>query len=613
VLKPVEAQTWIIYDGSVVSPDPGQTRLCDANTGCPRTVPMAQYSIHLLLASLHIEDTPISYNSPRGPSPEFKVVYNQREANQPSPFSFSNLGAQWTFNWLSYVTDNPVDPNANAAVYVRGGGTETFTGFNTATQSYAADPQSLAVLVRTSSTSYERRMPDGSKEVYTNSDGATAYPRRIFLTSVADSIGNTASLTYDASFRITTITDSLGQATTLGYELTGDPLKVTRVTDPFGRYATLEYTNGQLTKITDPVGIQSQFAYAAGTDFINAMTTPYGTTTFAKESSSSERWIEATDPLGGKERVEYRDNAPGISATDPANTVPSGFTNGGLNVGNTFYWNKKAMADAPGDYTKAQIIHWLISADGTKTTGIKHSDKAALENRVWHQYAGQPDANHAGPTANPIQSARVLDDTSTQLYQYEYNSLGNLTKETDPKGRVFSYVYDANGIDLLEKRQTRGANNELLASYTYNSQHEPLTATDAARETTTYTYNSYGQLRTATNAKNEITTYAYDRDQNSDGVTDGYLLSVTGPVPGATTTFVYDNAMRIQSVTDSEGYTVATAYDNIDRPTALTYPDMTTKQFAYTDNVTGAMLLDPTGSKDRRGRWTYRYYDAIGN
>ena len=44
-----------------------------------------------MLASLHIEDTPISYNSPRGPSTDFKVVYNQREENQPTTSSTATL------------------------------------------------------------------------------------------------------------------------------------------------------------------------------------------------------------------------------------------------------------------------------------------------------------------------------------------------------------------------------------------------------------------------------------------------------------------------------------------------------------------------------------------
>ena len=345
-------------------PDENQTRECDLNTGCSTcsTEPMARYSIHLMLASLHIEDTPISYNSPRGPSTKFKVIYNQREANQPTTFAYGNLGPKWTFNWLSYVTDDgSAAASASPTVYVRGGGTEVFGGFDSGTQSYAPDRQTLAILVRTSSSTYERKFPNGSKEVFSQSDGSTSYPRRIFLTSVVDAAGNSTTLTYDGSFRITTITDSLGQSTNLTYGLTGDPSKITKVTDPFGRFATFEYTSGKLTKITDPIGIESEFGYASGSDFINSMTTPYGTSTFAKgESGNLMRWLEATDPRGGRERVEYNNAAPNIVSTEAS--APPGVYNSGLQFRNTFYWDKKGDGRRAGRLRKSTIVPLACNA-----------------------------------------------------------------------------------------------------------------------------------------------------------------------------------------------------------------------------------------------------------
>jgi RHS repeat-associated protein len=424
---------------------------------------------------------------------------------------------------------------------------------------------------------------------------------------VVDATGNTVNIGYDASFRVTTITDALAQVTNVSYELPADPLKVTKVTDPFGRLATFEYTNGQLTKITDEIGIQSQFTYTPGTDSIDSLTTPYGTTTFVSGENGTNRWIEATDPLGGKERVEYRDQAPGISASDPVAPAANGITNAGLDMANTFYWDKKAMMVAPGDYTKAKITHWLLKSDGTPADVIS-SEKQPLENRVWYTYAGQPDYLHAGPSANPSQIARVLGDGSTQLSQFEYNTIGKTTKSTDPVGRVMSYIYDTNNIDLLEIRQTRGTNNELQRKFTYNALHEPLTDTDAAGQITTLTYNAQGQVLTRKNAKNETTTYAY-----GGTVPAGCLASVTSPPfnsVSAVTSFTYDSFKRVRTVTDSDSYTTTTDYDNLDRKIKVTYPDTTYEQFQYTDNVTGAMKLDLTGSRDRRGLWTYRHYNA---
>src|SRR5205085_118409 len=121
-------------------------------------------------------------------------------------------------------------------------------------------------------------------------------------------------------------------------------------------------------------------------------------------------------------------------------------------------------------------------------------------------------------------------------------------------------------------------------------------------------YNPQGQLLTRQNAKNETTTYAY-----GGSVPAGCLASVASPPfnnVSAVTTFTYDSFKRVRTATDSDNYTVTIDYDNLDRKTKVTYPDGTFEQFQYTDNVTGVMTLDLTGSRDRRGLWTYRHYNA---
>ena len=102
------------------------------------------------------------------------------------------------------------------------------------------------------------------------------------------------------------------------------------------------------------------------------MTTPYGTTAFARgQSSAVDRWIEVTDPLGGKERVESKESAPGIT-NEPEALVPVYFNivgseevffrtfNWFLHVRNTFYWDKKKMLEARGRLHKGN--HLSLSA-----------------------------------------------------------------------------------------------------------------------------------------------------------------------------------------------------------------------------------------------------------
>jgi YD repeat-containing protein len=160
-----------------------------------------------------------------------------------------------------------------------------------------------------------------------------------------------------------------------------------------------------------------------------------------------------------------------------------------------------------------------------------------------------------------------------------------------------------------------------IAEYSYDLSdppHLPRSIKDAARQPTTYTYNAHGQILAVENARNETTTYTYS-DGTIQNVPNGYLASITSPVLGgerAVTSLTYDSAHRIDTITNSpDNYTITTGYDNLDRPTQISYPDGTNQLFKYTEFTdggvdTGRELLDLTQSKDRQNRWTYRHYDG---
>jgi RHS repeat-associated protein len=406
--------------------------------------------------------------------------------------------------------------------------------------------------------------------------------------------------------RLTSVTDAIGQVTILSYELISDPLKVTKITDPFGRSAQLVYDgSNRLVRIVDAIGLVSQFEYGEA-DFVRAMTTPYGTTTFAKRfgiDGHIDYGIQATDPLGGTEVLEWIRSNVNLPASESASAVPTGFqtANNQLNNYTTYYFDKRVMALHPGDYTKAEMIRWNFAGPLTIWDSVG-SIKQPLENRVWYRYASPPSSHGVGAMNRPVEIARVLDDGSTQSYRYEYNSKGLKTRETDPLGRETVYEYDTNEIDLLRVKQKNGS-YDLLQSYTYNGQHQPLTVTDAAGQTTTYTYNSAGQVLTMVTPPRggltlaqRTTTYTYD--------TNGYLQSVTGPLPGATQSFTYDGYGRVRTTTGSDGYTLTYEYDALDRVTKVTHLDGTFQETTYN-------RLDAEGQRDRLGRWTRTFHDAL--
>jgi len=596
------------WHGPAVTPPPSIEQPGASPFG-PPPGGMATYAMHALLVSLTLQDTPVQFTAPFGPQVSFTATYNQLEANQPANFYYSNLGAKWDFNWLSFIIDNPTSPGSDVSLYVEGGGTLSFNNFNLLTQTYALEVMSQTRLVRLTASSYELQYPNGSRREYAMSDGSSGSTRRIFLTQVLDPAGNSVQLNYDPQLRITNIVNAIGQAMTLLYTNAAFPFAITSVSDPFGRSAQMLYdTNGLLIQITDVLGMSSQFTYGAN-QFITALTTPYGTTTFITGTTNGNTYLTATDPLGGTELLTYSQSLP-VPHSLPAADVPHGLSTFNLFIDarNSFFWDKKAYAEGAWDWTKAKIYHWLHQSPSGSVAGrILESVKDPLENRIWYNYPGQStnfgapyylDAAYTGASAKPSAIARVLDDGTTQLYSYGYNAMGNITNSTDPLGRNFTYVYASNNVDLLEVRMTHNGKNELTGRATYNAQHLPLTITDASGQTTTNTYNARGQLISASNPLGQTSTFTYDAN--------GYLVAANGPLPGATNdlTLTYDRFGRPRTVTFPQGYTLVYDYDAMDRVTHITYPDATYEQLGYT-------LLDRCTYRDRLGRWTTNTYNAI--
>jgi RHS repeat-associated protein len=576
-----------------------------SNCGGPGPGPagMPQYGFHPVSASLVLEDVPIGYGPPVGPAVSLQLSYSHRDSRQPQTPNYGNVGPQWTFNALSYIVDHTFcvqSPCAEALVILRGQGKEGYL-------SLGQHALSRATLARVSDDPprYERTLPDGTVEVFTQPDRpVTEYSRRVFLTEVIDPQGHTLTYTYDSSLRLVAITDAIGQVTTLAYEHS-NPLLLTKVTDPFSRFAVLGYDGaGRLQSITDTANMTSSFTYGAG-DFITAMTTPYGTTSFRHEANPSvdPPRIEATDPVGGTERLEFWFSDTGLSATESSSLVPTGFTssNADLHRYVSLYWDKLAMARSPGDRTKAVATTWMWFNDAVadhhaSSRNVPHSIKKPLENRVWYRYEGQS-GRVVGNGRQPTMIGRVLDGGTSQITQMTYNSKGNVTSRIDPLGRQTDYTYATNGIDLLTVEQVRSGGTDVVQAYTDYTAHLPGTITDAAGQDTEMTYNGARQPLTVTNAKNETTTYAYD--------SNGYLETVTGPVSGATTTYTYDAYGRVESVEDADGYIVVTDYDHLNRLTQRTYPDETTETFTFN-------RLDLREQTDRLGRVTRHFYDGFG-
>ena len=637
----------IFGKGTTKSSDPDSTTPWDAkarNRPGPRSAwndqpnncGLASWDLHLLLLSQQITDTPIGYSPPVGPPVFVTFTYNQRQNYR---FGFRS---EWVTGWEDSIVDEPRNPFANLYLSIEGGWL-TFKPDNDSTNEFVALHRNLGRLARTSTNSYEWLFPDGTKRLYSSGASTNAVNlRSLLLSGIEDSAGNRVTIQRNAAGRAESLTDAIGQVTRLFYELTDpgfpsqpDPFspnvanrdfsnQPTRVVDPFGRVARLNYIKTtvdvpgsagpayryfvyQLASITDVVGLTSRFAYEGWGGVVTNLATPYGETKFRWQLIKSDPrgfFIEITDAEGATERYEFNESSRiQINRTERLDAVPRRMNtvNDWLYGRNVYHWDKKSFAEAfsPTDYRSATIYHFQHAENLTVAGPILESLKRPLEHRVWFNYPGQGAAWFPGTSDQPSRIGRVLDDGTTQLWQAEYNDLGNVTRSTDPLGREITLDYAANGIDVIAARQTRGGQNEVLARATYNARHQPLTVTDAAGQTTRFAYNARGQVIEAGNPRNDTTRFGYDAN--------GYLVEVDGPLPGPQdrSAFTYDAAGRIRTAVDQDNYTLTFDYDALDRMTRVTFPDGTSQQTTY-------QRLNIATVRDRLGREVRLNYDGLG-
>jgi RHS repeat-associated protein len=601
----------------------------------PASMPMTVASSHAMMVSLHLVDTPIGYTPQVGKPSRMGIYYGQRESLQPATMAFSNLSPKWSHGFMAYMWDDPTQATGGYPTrFAAGGGGWAYpAGYNNEGSygQYTPELPDYSFFQRYpesgAATKYVHVFPDGSQEVYNLFNTATTYPRTVFLTKIIDPQGNTTTINYDSSYRITSVVDAMGRSTTFSYGLVSYPLLITEITDPFGRTAQFTYdTSQRLSSITDPAGITSSFTYSATEPtFVNTLTTPYGTSTFNDTVNpndpveTNQRSLVSTDPLGYSDYQYFYQSTAAIPDADPSSTVPGGLAtyNAYLSYRNTFYWDKHAFTGnvtlngsgvpTSQDFTKARVSHWVHYGNEAIAYDQAESTKAPLENRVWYnsQYQSEPYSNGL---LNPIGArGRVLDDGTTQLDTVDvWLSPGYLSTHKDGVGRITKYNYNTNGIDPSSVQQNTSAGYATIASYgTYNSQHLPVSYTDAAGKTWNYTYTTLGQIKTVKDPLLNVTTYNYDTSNRLSTIVDANSVTVL--------TLTYDSADRVQTRTDSQGYALTYAYDDIDRVTSITYPDGTTDLYDYTFQsgpYAGTNSLELRKHTDRLGRVTTYAYDA---
>ena len=213
------------------------------------------------------------------------------------------------------------------------------------------------------------------------------------------------------------------------------------------------------------------------------------------------------------------------------------------------------------------------------------------------------------------QSVSYPDGTSES---FVYNERGDLTSETNRRGKTTSYQYN-------DRRQITKTTAPDLGetSNTYDSAGNLLTTTDPEGHVTRYTYSPQGKVLTETTAHGTAeaatTTHQYDAHDRRISTIDplnrvtefehdaaGRVVKIIDPLDRETT-FTYDSDGNRTSVTTPEGILTQFDYNERGERTSLTDPANNT--VVYTHNAFG----ERTALNNRRSQTFQFTFDNNGN
>ena len=194
----------------------------------------------------------------------------------------------------------------------------------------------------------------------------------------------------------------------------------------------------------------------------------------------------------------------------------------------------------------------------------------------------------------------VITDSRGKTTRLTYNPQGQVTSVTNARGYPTQLNYAPNGLDVASVVNAQG---QTVAQYSYNDKHQPthiVSDPDGLNKSVDLTYTMWGALSGSSSEQGQ-TGLSYDGASQLSSVS----YAPTGGSSFTAARYTYDPMGRVQSITDATDATISVQYNDLDKPTRVTYPDgtFTTMEYACCRMI-GAVT-------DRAGRKTYYDYDPL--
>jgi RHS repeat-associated protein len=196
---------------------------------------------------------------------------------------------------------------------------------------------------------------------------------------------------------------------------------------------------------------------------------------------------------------------------------------------------------------------------------------------------------------NPRNEKTIITYTGKNLTQIEYGKKG------EAPGHFIYYNYDTQDrLESIERQSENG--NVTVARFTYDSEKNQLSFTNAEEKTTNFSYDVLNRLESYTDPRNPPTFFKYDALGNLTKVIDAN---------NNTTSYAYDALSRLISVSDEQPYPTEYTYDAIGNLTSFT--DAWTHTTRYTFDLAGRMIAEARPDSppyqffyDAKGRLDYK-------
>ena len=212
---------------------------------------------------------------------------------------------------------------------------------------------------------------------------------------------------------------------------------------------------------------------------------------------------------------------------------------------------------------------------------------------------------------------------SSGTTSYSNDHRGNVTKVVDSSGRAISYT--VNALDLVEAEQSPTGQKTYKYDASANMVEASAQSAVAADGkpvfvTTRYEYDALRTI-TAVAAPEGVTSYGFDNAHNLQSVSkpDGKVVSyqfdarnriVTKNSGGATETYSYDDDNDRASTTSPQGKKISYLFDGFGRMTGSTNPAGLTTETGL-DSAGRPIDTKVIGPDNKLYRWTASSYDPV--